>query len=78
MQRKLAGPMAPWGMNELLLRQVLFALQGANWQRGGGKGQRPKPIDLPDQKKAPRSRASGAETAQRLKNLGMLPPDTPI
>jgi hypothetical protein len=78
LQRKLAGPMAPWDMNALLLRQILHTLQGANWQRGGGKGQKPKPIDLPDSKKQARSRSTGAETAQRLKNLGMLPPDTPI
>ena len=26
----------------------LFALQVANWQRGGGKGQKPEPVKLPE------------------------------
>lgn len=68
--------MAPWGMQELLLRQVLFSLQGANWQRGGGKGQRPKPVDLPDKRKPASSKPVGAEIAQKLRNLGLIPPGT--
>jgi len=30
-----------------LLAAVLHSLQGANWQRGGGKGTRPKPVTRP-------------------------------
>lgn len=79
--RKLRGPMAAWDMQSLLLRNISFQLAGANWQRGGGKGQKPKPIELPDGKgrgsKPAASKASGADVAQRLANLGLIPAGTP-
>ncbi|MFC3736512.1 hypothetical protein [Paractinoplanes deccanensis] len=63
-------------MQSLLLRRIDLHLAGANWQRSGGKGQRPKPVELPDKartgKPAP-SKASGDEIAQRLRNLGLIP-----
>lgn len=31
----------------MLLALIADLLAGANWQRGGGKGQRPKPIPRP-------------------------------
>jgi hypothetical protein len=69
--------MADWGVSELLLRQVLLAVQGGNWQRGGGKGQKPKPVELPDGKgrggQPAKAKPSGADIAQRLKNLGLIP-----
>lgn len=36
---------------------MLNALQWANWQRGGGKGEKPKPVKRPkeDPKKGPKS-----------------------
>ncbi len=77
MMRKLKGPMAEWGLDALLLRNISHQLAGANWQRSGGKGQKPKPIELPDGKgrgSKPASKAAGAEIAQRLKNLGLIPP----
>ncbi len=76
--RRLRGRMAAWDdLSPLLLRQILLVLHGANWQRGGGKGQRPQPIPLPDGKgrgdrPAP-AKASGDEIAQRLRNLGLIP-----
>lgn len=77
LHKKLRGPMAHWSMEALLLRQVLLASQGANWQRSGGKGQKPKPIPLPDERgrgdKPAQTRASGADIAQRLANLGLIP-----
>lgn len=36
-----------WGLSEHLTAGVLDALHGANWQRGGGKGKRPKPVQRP-------------------------------
>lgn len=36
-----------WSASEYLLAMVVDALNGANWQRGGGKGKRPKPIPRP-------------------------------
>ncbi|MGE3835243.1 MAG: hypothetical protein AB7H43_10700 [Acidimicrobiia bacterium] len=41
------GPAADWGPAEHLLAHVADLLAGANWQRGGGKGQRPSPIPRP-------------------------------
>lgn len=78
--RKLRGPMADWDLHALLLRRLDLLLSGANWQRGGGKGQRPKPIQLPDEKGRGNQPAQGApsgdEIAQRLRNLGLIPAGT--
>lgn len=75
--RKLRGPMADWDLHALLLRRLDLLLAGANWQRGGGKGSRPKPIDLPDSKgrgnRPATSKPSGDNIAQRLRNLGLIP-----
>jgi hypothetical protein len=77
LQRKLRGPIVDWSVDALLLRQVLFAVQGANWQRSGGKGPKPKPVDLPGQKRrTPAAKQVGADIAQRLRNLGLIPPGT--
>ena len=72
--------MAHWSMESLLLRQVLLAVQGGNWQRSGGKGQKPKPVPLPDDKTRtgkPAAKPEGADIAQRLANLGLLPASNP-
>ncbi len=68
--------MAPWDLNALLLRRIESHLAGANWQRGGGKRKRPEPIKLPavtESKPGGSAKPSGAETAQRLRNLGLVP-----
>jgi hypothetical protein len=78
--RKLRGPMASWDLTAQLLRQIDLRLAGANWQRSGGKGQKPKPIPLPDGKgrgDKPTSKPSGEDIAQRLRNLGMIPLGAP-
>lgn len=31
-----------------LLSGILYALEGANWQRGGGQGKQPKPVKFPE------------------------------
>lgn len=38
---------SPWTRTEMLLAMIADLLAGANWQRGGGKGARPKPIPRP-------------------------------
>ncbi|MFG1683492.1 hypothetical protein ACGFNP_25210 [Nonomuraea sp. NPDC049269] len=53
--RKLLGEDAPWGLNEQLLAMTIDVLRQGNWQRGGGKGAKPKPLPRPG---APR----GSET----------------
>ena len=62
--------MADWDLNALLLRAVEFQVRAGNWQRGGGKARRPKPIDLPETKT--RVKASGPNVAEKLRNLGLL------
>ena len=77
MCRKLQGPMAGWDLHALLLRHQALLLAGANWQRSGGKGQKPKPIPLPDGRgrgdRPAVAKPSGEDVAQRLRNLGMIP-----
>lgn len=41
-----------WGITDWLLANVYDLLAAANWQRGGGKGARPKPFTRPKPPKA--------------------------
>ena len=41
------GAAVAWSLTDHLLATVVDALHNANWQRGGGKGSRPKPIERP-------------------------------
>lgn len=50
MQQILGREFASWDVTDYLLAAVVDVLQGANWQRGGGKGQRPKPLPRPKSK----------------------------
>lgn len=36
-----------WGLKEQLLAAAVDSIRQGNWQRGGGKGPRPKPIPRP-------------------------------
>ena len=45
--RSMNGSDALWGLPEHLLATVIDAIHQGNWQRGGGKGKRPKPIPRP-------------------------------
>jgi hypothetical protein len=40
---------ARWSDDTYLLADAVDLLQGGNWQRGGGKGSRPKPVRRPGQ-----------------------------
>jgi hypothetical protein len=42
--------MADWDVTAMLLRLIELDLRGLQWQNSGGKGQKPKPIPLPDSK----------------------------
>ena len=57
------GQHAAWSVTDDLLAAVLTALQGANWQRSGGKGQRPTPVTRP------RSALSDRKRLDRLRSL---------
>lgn len=71
--------MADWDLPALLLRLIEFNTRARLWQESGGKGQKPKPLSLPDEKartSEPASSRSGEETARHLRNLGLIPADS--
>lgn len=45
--RELNPDESVWGLPEQLLAAVVDVLRAANYQRGGSKGQKPKPIPRP-------------------------------
>jgi hypothetical protein len=47
LSRAQFGDAASWGVQEHLLAHAVDRLGAGNWQRGGGKGQRPKPVPRP-------------------------------
>jgi hypothetical protein len=64
--RAVHGPVTEWGDTEHLLANVLDVLNAANWQRGGGKGARPRRLPRPgiEEEDAPKIRR--AERAMPL------------
>lgn len=64
----LNGEAARWGVLEHLAATQVDVLVAANWQRGGGKGARPKPITRPD----PRAEKKRREYIGRLQRLGLI------
>lgn len=50
--RVVQGDAAGWSVSDYLLAHVVDVLNMANWQRGGGKGSRPKPLQRPGTEKA--------------------------
>lgn len=56
-RRELEADDAGWSLNEHLLALVVDAVRAGNWQRGGGKGAKPKPIPRPGHR--PRSHTHG-------------------
>jgi hypothetical protein len=38
---------APWSRLEVLTASLIDSVRAGNWQRGGGKGPKPKPIKVP-------------------------------
>ncbi|RKR92767.1 hypothetical protein BDK92_7247 [Micromonospora pisi] len=78
--RELAGDNADVDLGDHLLAHIGTLLAGANWQRGGGKGSRPKPVKVgADTAKQPADRPvktrqqRGDDYAARLANLGLIP-----
>lgn len=65
----LHGEAARWSTADHLLATTVDLLAGANWQRGGGKRSKPKPIRRPD----PRAEKRRREYVGRLKRLGLIP-----
>lgn len=67
----MLGDRADWTVTDHLLAKIAHLLAQANWQRGGGKGNKPKPITPPDAGKPRRDR--GVEALRRHRNLGLIP-----
>lgn len=56
-----------WNVQTYLLAGILNALQGANWQRSGGKGTRPTPVQTPLDAAKARERQWLVEHAKRIR-----------
>lgn len=65
----LHGDVARWSTSDHLLAGIVDLLAGANWQRGGGKGKKPTPLQRPD----PRAEKRRREYVARLRRLGLIP-----
>lgn len=50
--RAVLGEQADWMVTDYLLAAVVDALAIGNWQRGGGKGRRPRALPRPGVKDA--------------------------
>ncbi|WP_406083113.1 hypothetical protein OHA01_26390 [Micromonospora zamorensis] len=62
------GEAGRWSTADHLLASAVELLAGANWQRGGGKGGKPKPLPRPDARAEKRRR----EYVGRLQRLGLI------
>lgn len=58
-----------WSPEAHLLAAAVDVLRAANWQRGGGKGSRPKPLDRPsEQAEKQREYEAHVDRARRFLN----------
>lgn len=48
--RSVHGEAASWTRADVFAARAVFALEGANWQRSGGKGRRPQFVGPPPSK----------------------------
>ena len=63
-----------WTPETHLLSHVAFLLEGANWQRGGGKGKSPKPMETPGEaRRTQEKRERALEKAARFKRIHGVP-----
>jgi hypothetical protein len=67
-----------WNLNEYLLAGIFDVLAAANWQRGGGKGPRPKQIPRPGVKETEvKKRGTTAVSIAELDAFLSRPPVAP-
>jgi len=60
-------PKSWWWTPEMdFLAAIAHAVQSANWQRGGGRGPRPKPMKRPKETRKQTSRSFDPKTADEL------------
>ncbi len=67
--RAVGGEQLAWDVDTHLLATIVDLLQGANWQRSGGKGTRPKPMDRPGQKRAGERKLGTARPLDEIRAL---------
>lgn len=73
-----AGTDNAWTPETHLLSHVAFLLEGANWQRGGGKGKSPKPMETPGEaKRTQEKRERALKKAARFKQIHGVPKAAP-
>lgn len=58
-----------WNPTHDFMASILLALQGANWQRGGGRGEKPKRIERPKDIPVATGIRSAADLAARKEKL---------
>jgi hypothetical protein len=74
--RSTLGGDSLWGLPEHLLARILDTLAGANWQRSGGKGPRPKPVPRPGadrRQRYGRTTASAGDVMDYLRRFQPVP-----
>lgn len=72
------GTDAAWSAETHMIAHVIDQLEIANWQRAGGKGKAPKPIDRPaDAKKSQEKRAAAFEKAAKFSARQRAKPAAP-
>jgi hypothetical protein len=63
------GDTERWGPTEHLLAAAVDTLRGANWQRSGGKGSRPKPTPRPGRKHGTRRYGTGRHSIEHMQKI---------
>ena len=78
-----AGTDNAWSPETHLLAHATFLLEGANWQRGGGKGKTPKPLETPGEERRKQekrvrdlARAEKFKARNAARSAPALPPTT--
>jgi hypothetical protein len=65
--RSVLGEQADWSLTDHLLAAIFDTLASANWQRGGGKGRRPKPLPRPGMQDASTKRFGTVVTIEEAR-----------
>ena len=63
------GDTARWGPTEHLLASAVDTLRSANWQRGQGKGKRPKPVTRPGRRPGHRRIGTGRYSIEHMQKI---------
>lgn len=67
--KSVIGAKAQWTTLEYLVAAAVDALNAGNWQRGGGKGKRPKPVPRPGDRQARKIGGTTSVPLSKGKNI---------